>query len=520
MVDKDSVLTVMDKRQLIVPCLDRKQLSEIASVVTKHKNILGYQWTPDARRIVKRTDYDVKEATFLTTFAIITPMIFIKWLTLWKRVGLSCAVGIPTGYLIGQNDRRKGLTNLCDTTDPEIGRRLRESIFAKGYTSVASQYLIARGYGGLSYPAPKGDISRLKITDDYERSGKAYTKLVILEGSLSDIVYVLNHITIQDVKVFALSNCHVGVEGRITPCKDQYKAIIKVHSVPKNKSKQDKTYNLGDMDDIRNDLKIQKHREEEAKIGINKQMEGLFTKRKEMNEIEKEVLDEIKQKVLKSTIEEVSAKQLKEVQERVKEKYGNHHHVQSHKEQKQQQEKEKEEELQEIQEEIRDDFEKNIKQNYLDTSKIIPSVDNYANIQKNRMYAKMYEQEIEEEEEEEDFDYLYEDLLGSPVPPSHSFSPKEQELDYFDPMFEDVLGTPIPLPTPTHKEENGSQEYAWEIEEGDHTPMDIKAYEKKQLQRLPSIPNTKFGLFSSQGLPQANERRSGFSEEGRKAFKD
>ena len=65
-------------------------------------------------------------------------MIFIKWLTLFKRIGLSVgmntlhffflfmiAVGIPMGYFIGKYESRRTLTNLCDTSDQEIGKQIR-----------------------------------------------------------------------------------------------------------------------------------------------------------------------------------------------------------------------------------------------------------------------------------------------------------------------------------------------------------------------------------------------------------
>ena len=120
------------------------------------------------------------------------------------------AVGIPTGYILGDLKRKKGLLNLCDTSDTDIAELIRKKyflcsliemtrIFANGIDTPASQYLIARGYGGVydsapfcpvcsAYPAVIGDIQKVKITDDYERSGKAYTKLVYLEGELNDII--------------------------------------------------------------------------------------------------------------------------------------------------------------------------------------------------------------------------------------------------------------------------------------------------------------------------------------------
>lgn len=74
----------------------------------------------------------------MTTFGVLTPMIFIKWLTLFKRIGLSVgmktlhffflfmiAVGIPMGYFIGKYESRRTLTNLCDTSDQEIGKQIR-----------------------------------------------------------------------------------------------------------------------------------------------------------------------------------------------------------------------------------------------------------------------------------------------------------------------------------------------------------------------------------------------------------
>ena len=35
------------------------------------------------------------------------------------------AVGIPMGYFIGKYESRRTLTNLCDTSDQEIGKQIR-----------------------------------------------------------------------------------------------------------------------------------------------------------------------------------------------------------------------------------------------------------------------------------------------------------------------------------------------------------------------------------------------------------
>ena len=69
--------------------ISENTIDEVAEILDKSlKNELNFhKWTKDARRIIKRTQYDLKEATSLTTISFLIPLIFIKWMTLWKRIG-------------------------------------------------------------------------------------------------------------------------------------------------------------------------------------------------------------------------------------------------------------------------------------------------------------------------------------------------------------------------------------------------------------------------------------------------
>ncbi|KAK8798712.1 hypothetical protein WA158_007796 [Blastocystis sp. Blastoise] len=510
MTDNQSVLTVLDKRELIVPCLDKKQLNSIAHVVDKYKHILGYQWTPDAKRIVKRTDYDVKETTFLTTIACITPMIFIKWLTLWKRVGLSVGAGIPIGYLIGQHDRKRGLTNLCDSTDQEIGRKLRESIFLKGHDSVASRYLIARGYGGLSYPASQGNINHVTITDDYERSGKAYTKLVYVEGELEDVVGILNHITVRDMRSFGLKGHLTGVEGTIIPWNKHYKATIKVHSVPK-KANQKEIKNIQKEEEIKN---------KENNRGIENQMESFFISRKDENDLIQAEIERIKKEVLKSTIEEVTAKELKDIHQRVVDKtYGKKNiYNQIKKSINHQPTKEEIEQAEQIALEKGYAYNKNA-MIQKDSDPI------QRDLSKNTLTTATLEREIEEkeEEEEEDFDYLYEDLIGTIVPPETEIHTKQEDPEFFDPIFEDVLGTPLPPSSPlTEDNVDTSDYYSWKDNEEEHSKINTNtvSIEGHQQQHFEGLPKMTHAMSESNFQSNSNERNNNLSSINNKVLKE
>lgn len=453
------------------------------------RNILAHKWTKDARRIIKRTQYDLKEATSLTTISFLIPLIFIKWMTLWKRIGFGIgmnhidfaipplAVGIPTGYILGDLKRKKGLLNLCDTSDTDIAELIRKKyflcsliemtrIFANGIDTPASQYLIARGYGGVydsapfcpvcsAYPAVIGDIQKVKITDDYERSGKAYTKLVYLEGELNDIIYVLNNISIEDMHVFALKDHYVGVEGSIVKYHDHYRATVKVHSVKRHKGLKDdhvaksqtkkenksaksksRTAALEGMSDnalstvmdggIRTSNDIQLSEDEKNMNDpehVTQTLTDLFTKGVSTTttgtKSENAIIEQIKHQVLKSTVEEVSKEHIQQVKENARKKHRLVEHVfdnNSNMTEIHTMYHSKDHSLDGLDgkydnKQYSGTFEDNKqaeKSHFYSISGVMPTTPTGGN-------TPSFQQVMEEEEE--DYDYILEDILGSPVPP-------------------------------------------------------------------------------------------------------
>lgn len=390
---------------------------------------------------------------------------------------LPLAVGIPTGYILGDLKRKKGLLNLCDTSDTDIAELIRKKyvlcslpemtrIFANGIDTPASQYLIARGYGGVydsvpfcsvcsAYPAVIGDIQKVKITDDYERSGKAYTKLVYLEGELNDIIYVLNNISIEDMHVFALKDHYVGVEGSIVKYHDHYRATVKVHSVKRHKGLKDdhvaksqtkkenksaksksRTAALEGMSDnalstvmdggIRTSNDIQLSEDEKNMNDpehVTQTLTDLFTKGVSTTttgtKSENAIIEQIKHQVLKSTVEEVSKEHIQQVKENARKKHRLVEHVfdnNSNMTEIHTMYHSKDHSLDGLDgkydnKQYSGTFEDNKqaeKSHFYSISGVMPTTPTGGN-------TPSFQQVMEEEEE--DYDYILEDILGSPVPP-------------------------------------------------------------------------------------------------------
>lgn len=111
------------------------------------------------------------------------------------------------------------------------------------------------------------------------------------------------------MKSFGRPGHQIGVEGSIRPCLDHYKATIKVHSVQKRKTVTGKEKK-----------EEKKFIEEEKKKEIDKEMEEIFVRNRDetielLKHTDVEEEKKIKERILKSTIDEMTTQQIHEMKE-------------------------------------------------------------------------------------------------------------------------------------------------------------------------------------------------------------